>query len=138
MSAFMCSDKHIATLARWRTDVRFSGVQYQPRSSVEMAHEAYAMAKLNSDALAARYGESVREPVPPAEWWEGLILSLDDKSAPVDAAAYAKLAGCFLYQCTEGEDLETRDVYKLYEGAERAALKMAAGRAYESAPWGIH
>lgn len=121
MSAFLCTTRHIATIAQWAANEHL----------VEDAAKcARALRSLNNAAMRVRYGAQ-----PVRLQTKTLAIELEDarhgieRAYPGDAAASYVLAllDCLEYQCSEGDVLTTHKHAMLLESLVGAAQLGAKG-----------
>lgn len=130
MSSFLCSDKHLATIAIYSLDKRFTGVDTSS-GGVEADKLLEALHHMNAAAVAARYGESV-ETYPEGyarKYLKSVILPMPS------AAEMVKLIDCYLYQCTESHSIVASDLFICMKASADRIARTAIGSAYKTAKW---
>jgi hypothetical protein len=91
MSAFLCSEEHLAAIATWAAA---EGLTDDPVSL------CIVLRRLNNAALAARYGDA-------PQVLQDIGAALRDATAtPRSAAEVFALVRCLHYQCNEGDVMQ--------------------------------
>jgi hypothetical protein len=129
MSAFVVSQKHLATIANfavkhgtWLDDHRATENDY--------AHIYKTLAAENVRSVCHRY-----ESDKPEEYAHALRPALCGKTESVSPVVVLKLCDCLDYQSCETEDWETTAACKLLRRIRNEAIRLIPG--YEEAPWAI-
>lgn len=113
MSAFLCSESHLAAIATWATFAKLDGDPVQL---------CITLRRLNNAAMAARYGDT-------AEPLQDLGAALADAwraGTRTDAEALA-LLNCLQYQCSEGDVMEAHPDRGTLAALVKAATAAAPG-----------
>jgi len=129
MSAFVVSQKHLATIANfavkhatWLDDHRATEADF------DYIYKTLALQNIRS--VCARY------PSDDSGECAGLLrTTLRGKTPPVSPVAILKLCDCLSYQSSETDDWETTAACKLLHRIRDLAVNLIPG--YEEAPWAI-
>ena len=127
MSAFVCSDAHIKTLAVFAA----RGDRYT-RKWDQVQEFADVLYRQNVRSVDHRYNDKT-----------GLTLHPGPRVTPQEAMFFAipdpvvilKLANCYSYQACETEDYDSTEAAKIIASVTQAAIRLLPG--YNEAPWGI-
>ena len=123
MSAFLCSEAHLAAIATWATFRQIDGDPVQL---------CITLRRLNNAALAARYGDK-------PEALQDLGEALHEawrQGTRTDAEALA-LLNCLRYQCADGDVLEAHPDRGTLQGLLSAAAAAAPGGKPAPNVWAI-
>ena len=123
MSAFLCSESHLAAIATWAIFAKLS------EDPVQLC---ITLRRLNNSAIAARYGDT-------AEPLQDLGAALADawrQGTRTDAEALALLT-CLQYQCSEGDVMTAHPERETLLGLLRAATAAAPGGKPAANVWAI-
>jgi len=136
MSAFVCSSKHIAILAKYcfENDI-YLGEQFgSGTKQSDLIAKAFAVQNIVS--VDCRYPDSENEP-----WVENAFIDECMSKAPktdisqYDAITIHKLAQCLAYQSCEHDSYKTFGAYDVVERIKAKSITQVTG--YDNAPWGI-
>ena len=130
MSAFIVSQKHIATIANfavkhatWLDDHRATEADF------DYIYKTLAAEKVRS--VCERYPADSA-----AEYADFLRPTLCGKTPPVSPVAVLKLCDCLSYQSSESTDWETTAACQLLRRIRDEAINLLPG--YEDAQWAIN
>ena len=107
MSAFLCTDLHTAVCA-----IALSTLSTSKKSPTTLYRELRAM---NSYALTCRYGDKRANATAPKKALNEAEFYIIHSGANV-APMYLSLLNSMLYQCSEGDALETHKVSLILQG----------------------
>ena len=131
MSAFLCSDRHLAHVVAWAYK---RGLVTSPRAA------GTALRSLNNASLVSRYGSKGHAL---RHFDKTLHSALDyleghfgaGRSVPLAQYVYA-LLGCLQYQCDEGDTLKSHPAGPLLERITQVAGACAGNKAADGV-WSI-
>lgn len=133
MSAFMCSDEHIAVLA-YSATFGTDSIEAHPRfyKDLKFRKAFNTLRAANMRAMRARYGKE-RGVISPPTFNAATVASVQAHRDPVHVI---KLAGCFDYQACEHDGWERSEAYRVLG---RAVLRCAHSQlpGYSNAPWAL-
>jgi hypothetical protein len=131
MSAWLCSRRHVATLARYAIYYRVCGAQEKTPQEV-----AAVLWSANVRSLVARYGDNIEEKqllgCEPKDWTAMEILN----APQIEPVVLLKQCKCFDYQSCEANEWKYGDpAYNIVHSVEGEAIHHLPG--YDEAPWGL-
>lgn len=136
MSAFLCSEQHIAMLANFAScnDIYLHAKYYDnPDATKDAGDIAQALARENINSINARYPDS------DTEGDNLFILNCRDiarkGTKQYQAVEIIKAAQCFEYQACEHDEWNTSDAKTVIDKIISAAIRQLPG--YDAAPWGF-
>ncbi|HEY6728323.1 MAG TPA: hypothetical protein VI197_30140 [Polyangiaceae bacterium] len=148
MSAFVCSDTHLAVLASYavrncledvpyalRTELERDGFEHKPGGYMRtVARVASMLARENLLSIEDRYpGDHSGE----HEAYETFTISkvAETRARELPALTIIKACHCYAYQACEHPGWEASDARKLTNAIEAHAVRHLPG--YDAAPWGL-
>jgi hypothetical protein len=148
MSAFMCSDNHLAILASYavrncleavpyalRTEVERDGFELKPGGYMRtVARVASMLARENLLSIAHRYpGDHAGEQEAYASF--DVPHGTQARAAALPVIAIIKACHCYAYQSCEHGTWEGSQAHTLVQAIEAHAVRHLPG--YDAAPWGL-
>lgn len=148
MSAFMCSDNHLAILASYavrhcledvpyalRTELERDGFEHKPGGYMRtVARVASMLASENLRSIEHRYpGDHSGEQEAYASF--DVPKGAETRAHQLPALHIIKACHCYAYQACEHPGWEASDARKLTDAIEAHAVRHLPG--YDAAPWGL-